>query len=77
MREDPYNVFENAEFKEAFRLVAQFFDGDVKKTSLWFSSKNLGLGGESPLRMLKAGRGPKLLLWINAQLSLSTPEYQA
>ena len=41
-------------------LVAQFFQGDVTKTSLWFQTKNPLLGNLSPRDMVRYGRHEKL-----------------
>ena len=37
-------------------LVAQFFDGDVVKTSLWFKTKNPLFGDVPPRQMIREGR---------------------
>jgi hypothetical protein len=41
-------------------LVAQFFQGDARKTQLWFQTKNPLLGNISPRDMLRYGRHEKL-----------------
>jgi hypothetical protein len=41
-------------------LVAQFFQGDVTKTQLWFQTKNPLLGNISPREMVRYGRHEKL-----------------
>lgn len=41
-------------------LVAQFFEGDVRKTQLWFQTKNPLLGNLSPRDMVRYGRHDKL-----------------
>jgi hypothetical protein len=41
-------------------LVAQFFDGDITKTRLWFQTKNPLLGNLSPRDMVRYGRHEKL-----------------
>jgi hypothetical protein len=41
-------------------LVAQFFQGDVTKTQLWFQTKNPLLGNISPRDMVRYGRHEKL-----------------
>lgn len=41
-------------------LVAQFFQGDVTKTRLWFQTKNPLLGNISPRDMVRYGRHEKL-----------------
>jgi predicted nucleotidyltransferase len=37
-------------------LVAQFFDGDVVKTALWFKTKNPLFGDVAPREMIREGR---------------------
>jgi len=46
------------------QLVAEFFEGDPEKTSLWFSTPNPMLGDVSPRDMLRFGRYKKLLKFI-------------
>jgi hypothetical protein len=41
-------------------LVADFFAGDVRKTALWFRTKNPLLGNLSPRDMIRYGRMEKL-----------------
>ncbi len=41
-------------------LVAQFFQGDVRKTQLWFQTRNPLLGNLSPRDMVRYGRQQKL-----------------
>ena len=45
-------------------LVAQFFNGDVAKTALWFRTKNPLLGDISPRDMIRSGRYEKLRRFI-------------
>jgi hypothetical protein len=45
-------------------LVAQFFNGDVVKTSLWFRTKNPLLGNLSPRDMIRYGRYEKLRRFV-------------
>lgn len=45
-------------------LVAQFFAGDVMKTSLWFKTKNPLLGNLSPRDMIRFGRYEKLRRFV-------------
>jgi hypothetical protein len=45
-------------------LVAQFFNGDVVKTSLWFRTKNPLLGNVSPRDMIRYGRYEKLRRFV-------------
>lgn len=41
-------------------LVAQFFDGDERKTALWFRTPNPLLGSMPPRDMIRLGRYQKL-----------------
>ena len=45
-------------------LMAGYFNGDIKKTALWFNIKNPALGGISPRDMIRYGRYKKLELFI-------------
>jgi hypothetical protein len=45
-------------------LVAQFFNGDVIKTGLWFRTKNPLLGNLSPRDMIRYGRYEKLRRFV-------------
>jgi hypothetical protein len=45
-------------------LVAQFFEGDVAKTALWFRTKNPLLGNISPRDMIRYGRYEKLRRFV-------------
>jgi hypothetical protein len=45
-------------------LVAQFFQGDVVKTALWFKTKNPLLGNISPRDMIRYGRYEKLRRFV-------------
>jgi hypothetical protein len=49
-------------------LVAQFFEGDVQKTALWFRTKNPLLGDISPRDMIRFGRYDKLHRFVVAAL---------
>lgn len=57
------------EWANLFNLVAQFFEGDAIKTSLWFKTANPMLGGISPRDMIRFGRYQKLLKFILNALS--------
>ena len=53
-------------------LVAQHFEGDINKTSLWFTSLNPLLGNFSPRDMIRMGRYKKLIKFVvNALLENS------
>ncbi len=54
-------------------LIASYFDGDIKKTSLWFRLKNPALGGISPRDMIRFGRFNKLEKFINNALAGIAP----
>lgn len=45
-------------------LVAEHFNGDLKKTALWFRTPNPLLGNLSPRDMIRFGRFKKLLKFI-------------
>lgn len=45
-------------------LVAEYFQGDVHKVSLWFELSNPMLGNLSPRNMIRAGRYSKLLNFV-------------
>ena len=45
-------------------LVAQFFEGDVIKTKLWFQTRNPLLGNLSPRDMIRYGRYEKLRRFV-------------
>lgn len=50
-------------------LVAEFFEGDVSKTALWFKALNPQLGNLSPRDMIRYGRYKKLLQYVVAALN--------
>ncbi len=45
-------------------LVAEFFQGDIVKTALWFKTPNPSLGNAIPRDMIRLGRYKKLLNFI-------------
>lgn len=58
-------------------LVAQFFEGDVTRTRLWFQTKNPQLGNLSPRDMVRYGRHEKLRRIVMDALNengIATPE---
>lgn len=64
------------EVKERFRewanllnLVAEFFEGDVRKTLLWFTLPNPMLGNIPPRDMIRFGRYKRLSKFIANALS--------
>lgn len=54
-------------------LVAEFFDGDIKKTAVWFQMKNPALGDISPRDMIRFGQFYKLHQFITAAINGDTP----
>jgi len=58
-----------AEWANLLNLVAGHFDGDLRKTVLWFSTDNPMLGNISPRDMIKFGRYNKLLKFVLNALS--------
>ena len=57
------------EWANLLNLVAQFFEGDVAKTTLWFKTSNPILGNIAPRDMIRFGRYQKLLKFILSALS--------
>jgi len=53
--------------------VARFFDGDAKKTALWFNIPNPLLGEVSPRDMILYGRARKLLQIVRDEISGDVP----
>jgi len=61
----PRDVLERLmEIANVCGLVAEFFQGDVAKTSLWFRTKNPLLGNISPRDMIRYGRYEKLRRFV-------------
>lgn len=54
-------------------LVAGYFDGDIKKTALWFQIRNPALGGISPKDMIRFGRYQKLEKFVRNALAGIAP----
>lgn len=54
-------------------LVADYFEGDLKKTALWFKIKNPALGNLSPRDMILYGRYQKLVKFIRNALVGNNP----
>lgn len=52
------------EIGNIINLVIEQFDGDTKKTVLWFNTKNPMLGNISPIDMIRFGRYEKLQKFI-------------
>lgn len=60
-----------SEVRERFRewanllnLVAEFFEGDTKKTALWFTLPNPSLGNIAPRDMIRFGRSKRLMKFV-------------
>jgi hypothetical protein len=50
-------------------MVAEFFEGDIRKTHLWFITQNPLLGHIAPRDMVRYGRYKKLLKFVNDSLA--------
>ncbi len=50
-------------------VMAGYFNGDARKTALWFQVSNPMLGGVSPRDMIRYGRYKKLALFIRNALA--------
>lgn len=61
------------EWATLVNLVAQFFQGDVEKTELWFRLPNPLLGNVSPRDMIRLGRYEYLRDFIYTSLSENRP----
>lgn len=51
-----------------FDKIKKFYLDDAEKAWKWFKTPNPGLGGISPLDMIKSGRGSKLEKVIDTML---------
>lgn len=51
-----------------YLLIKDFFKNDEAKTIAWFNCPNPGLGGITPLHMIKVGRSAKLIKFIESSL---------
>lgn len=54
---------------QVYALVLGFFKGNRPKADYWMTARNPLLGYISPEFMLKAGRGERLLQFVEHQLS--------
>jgi uncharacterized protein (DUF2384 family) len=52
------------EWANLFNLVAGYFKGDARKTSMWFKIPNPLLGNISPRDMIRVGRYKKLISFV-------------
>ena len=53
---------------ECQKLVLDFFGGDFKKTTAWFTTGNPNFGGVSPNQLFEMDRGNKVLAFVKTQL---------
>lgn len=53
-------------------LVAEFFEGDIKKTTMWFHTQNPSLGNTSPRDMIRLGQFCKLHQFVTSALNGDT-----
>ena len=61
----PKDVFDRLqEIANICELVAQHFGGDVRKTALWFKTKNPFFGNIAPRDMIRYGRYERLRRFI-------------
>lgn len=61
------------EIGNIINLTATFFEGDLKKTSIWFTTKNPLLGDIAPRDMICYGRYEKLRKFILNAVSGNKP----
>ncbi len=54
-------------------LVAEYFEGDLHKTALWFKLNNPALGDISPRDMIRYGRYQKLIKFVYNALAGNMP----
>lgn len=54
-------------------LVAEYFNGDLEKTALWFRINNPQLGNISPRDMIRIGRYQKLIKFVQSALAGEAP----
>ncbi len=57
------------EWAVLLNLVAEYFEGDRKKTVLWFSVRNPMLGNVAPRDMVRLGRYKRLMQFIVSALA--------
>ena len=61
------------EIANIINLAASYFNGDMKKTQLWFQTKNPLLGNISPRDMIRYGRYAKLQQFVLNALAGNIP----
>lgn len=59
--------------QDYFEKVKSYFNGDAKKTWVWFKTPNPHFGGASPLDMIKIGRVNKLKKFIDSRIKGHLP----
>lgn len=59
------------------QLVAEYFEGDQRKTALWFKTSNPLLGGVSPRDMIRLGRYKRLMRFIISSRAQATDSDEA
>jgi predicted nucleotidyltransferase len=70
----PFEVQERLEeIANVIALVAQFFASDVRKTALWFRTRNPMLGQMSPVEMIRLGRFDRLRRFVMDALADQMP----
>ena len=50
--------------EEIVQLLSEYFEGDSDKVKLWMETESVQFGGISPLSMIAAMRGDKVLKFI-------------
>ncbi len=55
-------------YQKAYDVILEYFNGDKDKALAWYMTDNPVLGGMSPYKMIKTGRGARLMKWIRAAL---------
>lgn len=55
------------QYIELVLLLQKYFKNDIEKIYLWIHTKNLNLGGISPIRMILFDRFHRLKRWIEIQ----------
>jgi hypothetical protein len=70
----PREVYERLEeIANICALVAEYFEGDVAKTALWFRTRNPLLGDIAPRDMIRFGRYGKLRQFVMDALNENAP----
>ena len=61
------------EWATVLEEVARFFEGDLRKTTLWFRIPNPLLGDLEPRQMIQVGRARKLLQIVRDEIAGQVP----